>query len=158
VTPIARPTAALLIALLGSACSSQASPAPTSAAPSANTPAPASPRAASSADLTGREAPLLKELGGTYLCDERIYPAPPSPHLSAWGWAFTDEPEALAAKLAPRLVGAERDGMTFRFLGAGADVRTVLEVRPAPPGAKVLRCDAPPPGTRSLVVASRRGG
>jgi hypothetical protein len=110
---------------------------------------------AGSASVMASDAPTLRALGGTFLCEQRVYPPPPSPHLTAWGWAFAEDPDSLASKLEGRLAGATREGRTFRFLGADGKPQAVVDVREAKAGERVLDCDAPPPGTRSYVVASR---
>ncbi|MBL9021521.1 MAG: hypothetical protein JNL21_04950 [Myxococcales bacterium] len=98
-------------------------------------------------------ARTLRALGGTYRCDQRIYPAPPSPHISAWEWSFPDEPAALADKLARVLPGATREGATFRYTRDG-QVEVTVSVESAERSR--LSCGEIPAGARSLVVASRR--
>jgi hypothetical protein len=113
---------------------------------------PASPAPLS--DLIGPSAPLLVALGGHYLCDQRIYSRPPGPHISAWEWAFDDDPGVLTEKLAQRLPGVERETSTFRWKGPNGAVEAVVSVED---GAKSrLDCSKVPSSTRSRVVASRR--
>lgn len=106
------------------------------------------------ASVVGASAALLVELGGTYRCDQRVYPAPPAPHLTAWEWAFAAAPDALAEQLATRLVGAQREGRTFRFLDAKGQPEVVVDV--LAPERSMLGCGDMPAGTGSLVIASRR--
>ncbi len=108
--------------------------------------------AAAKAGIVESDAALLRKLGGTYLCDQRIYPHPPAAHISAWEWAFPEEPEALAAKLAAELAGAEREASTFRYAEGG---RVQISVTVHAESPSKLGCTAIPPGTKSLVVASR---
>ncbi len=109
--------------------------------------------ASARAGVTESDAATLVALGGTYLCDQRVYPQPPAPHLSAWEWAFSDEPAVLAYKLGKQLPGSKREGMTFRYL-EGDKVQVVVSVHPV--GKSQLRCaKEPPAGSKSLVVASR---
>lgn len=103
-------------------------------------------------DVFESSATVLRDLGGTYLCDQRIYPAGRGPHISAWEWAFKLSPDELAKKLAAKLPGAEREGMTFRYSSAG-EVKAVIDVRAASQGS-MLKCANVPPNTKSFVVAS----
>jgi hypothetical protein len=100
------------IAAVSSSCREPqpSGPAATTAVTTTIAPQPtAPPSPASRADLMGPTAPLLLELGGRYLCDQRVYPAGAGPHISAWEWAFDDDPGVLTEKLAKRLSDAERE-------------------------------------------------
>jgi hypothetical protein len=108
---------------------------------------------AAKAGVLEADAPTLRALGGTYRCDQRIHPAPPSPHISAWEWSFPDEPSALADKLSRVLPGATREGALFRYLRNG-EVEVTVSVESAERSR--LSCGEIPAGARSLVVASRR--
>lgn len=128
-------------------------------APRSSTPEPPSGTRAAT-DLTrqsmqGAAAPLFRRMGGTYLCDQRIY-ARGGPHISAWEWAFAEDPKTLLHKLTMALVGSERDGDTFRFVSAEGQVTEVVTVGDARTDGSRLRCPSIPKGTRSLVVASTR--
>jgi hypothetical protein len=130
---------------------------PSSQAPTAasTVPALAPEVAAARAGVTEEDAPTLLALRGTFLCDQRVYPRPPAPHLSAWEWAFPQEPAALADELGKRLPGAQREERVFRYL-EGEAVQVAVSVHPL--GKSQLGCSkAPPPGTKSLVIASRAG-
>jgi hypothetical protein len=130
---------------------------PTTVAPATTmtvAPAPTSP--ASREDVMGPTARLLVELGGRYLCDQRVYPHPPAPHLTVWEWAFNDEPGALAEKLAKRLTDTEREERTFRWKGADGSVEAVVSVEDASTEKSRLDCKNIPASTRSFVVASHR--
>lgn len=72
-------------------------------------------------------APLLENLGGTYRCDQRAYPPPHAPHISAWEWAFSTPPDAPADRLGSLLHRARRDGLVFRFMTADNKVAAVVE-------------------------------
>lgn len=107
-------------------------------------------------DLAGSEAPLLRMLGGKYLCEQRIYLPPGGEvvHLSAWEWSFEIAPDALAARIAATVAGAEREGNTFRWKKADGSIATVVDVRALdePPPS----CAPLPAGTQGRVVVSRR--
>lgn len=100
------------------------------------------------------EAATLKRLGGTYLCDQRVYPRGEGGHISAWEWAFASEPAELGNQLARELVGSEREDLTFRYKAADGKVDVVVSVEAAAKSS--LGCKDIPAGTKSLVVASTR--
>ena len=100
----------------------------------------------------GPTAPLLLELGGRYLCDQRVYPAGAGPHISAWEWAFDDNPGVLTEKLAKRLSDAEREESTFRWKGPDGAVQAVVTVEDASTKSR-LDCKDISASTRSLIVA-----
>ena len=115
------------LAAVSSACRASP-PGGTAATPAVTTTIPQTAPAPLS-DLMGPSAPLLVALGGQYLCDQRIYSPPPGPHISAWEWAFDDDPEMITEKLAQRLSGVEREGSTFRWKGADGAVQAVVTLK-----------------------------
>lgn len=130
-----------------STSTASASSAPKPSASMSNSPSPPVP------DVFESNATVLTELGGTYLCDQRIYPAGGGRHISAWEWAFKVSPNELAKKLEEKLPGAARDGLTFRYSNAQGAVEAVIDVRAVSAGS-MLNCPKVPAGTKSFVVAS----
>jgi hypothetical protein len=101
--------------------------------------------------LVERDASLLKELGGTYLCDQRVYPSGGGAHISAWEWSFPVSPASLAETLGGKVKGASRAGLTIRL---GENV--VVDIKDGASGKSTLGCLGIPVTTKSLVVVSTR--
>ncbi len=152
----------LSVAMVTAACaSSRESGQPSSSSNAAASAAPVGPASATEAEtasakaeVTGPDAKILKRLGGTYLCDQRVYPRGGGAHISAWEWAFQMEPTALANALARELPGSSREELSFGYKNADGAPDVVVTVDG--PARSHLGCETIPEGTKSLVVASRR--
>lgn len=114
---------------------------------------PATRPAPARTEVVGPTAPLLVGLGGTYLCDQRVYAEAANLHISAWEWAFDDDPQALTEKLTKLLTGAERDGSIFRWKGVDGRVAAVVAVEEG--STSPLQCSNGAASTKSRVVASQ---
>lgn len=98
-----------------------------------------------------RDASLLKSLGGTYLCDQRVYPSGGGAHISAWEWSFPVAPASLAESITGKLKGSARKGLTVRL---GENV--VIDIKDGTSGKSTLGCLGVPVTTKSLLVISTR--
>lgn len=152
----------IFVAVLSTGCASSREHGQTSSssngAPSAApiTPASATDEQASAAKdkITGADSEILKRIGGSYLCDQRVYPRGGGAHISAWEWAFRMDPAALANAIASELPGSSREELSFSYKDASGAPDVVVTVDG--PDRSHLGCEKIPEGTKSLVVASRR--
>jgi hypothetical protein len=143
-------------AAAANAAAAAAAPPANGGAPVASAAQPQAPQAsaedlkASQTAVLERDAAAMKELGGAYLCDQRVMPSGGGAHISAWEWAFPVPPAGLAEKLGARLKGSTRTDSTIRI---GENV--VIEVEEFS-GKSRLGCLGIPVTTKSLVVVSTR--
>lgn len=157
-----------------SSASAVASSRPSAAASEPPPPGSSAPPAASSgpealadarAKLAGESARWLLEQRSTFLCTERVYPPPPSPHLTWWGWASPSPAAEVFAALTRAFPSASADTktLTLSFTPAGAsrptmvvsvaDVVKVAGVVAYPEGMPV--CKEPlPAGAKAFVNVS----
>lgn len=115
--------------------------------------------------LTGEAAPWLASHGFGHVCTERVYPPPPSPHLTWWGWASPRPASEVFADLKRAFPDASADAKTSTLeltppgssrpvIVAGvAEISVVGGAVVSPEGLPV--CKEPlPPGTKSFVNVS----
>jgi hypothetical protein len=108
------------------------------------------------AALRGSEG--LRVHGGTFLCEERVYPNRSALHITWWGWAFAVDAKTKYEELATAFVGAERDdaALTLRFgRGDGGTPDVVITLEDVGGGRGIPQCAEPlPAGARSRAVVS----
>ena len=80
------------------------------------------------AALTGSSASWLVAHGFTFVCTERVYPPPPKPHLTWWGWASTKSAAVALAELAKAFPGSFTDAksLSVSFTAGGASRPTMV--------------------------------
>jgi hypothetical protein len=156
------------VAMLAAACASTKDGSQTSSSNGASTVSAAPAKASTVVPATGEpeqiasakggvvesDAAILKRLGGTYLCDQRIYPQGGGAHITAWEWAFPIDPSELANALARELPGSQREEQTFGFKNPEGKPDVVVGVDTTE--RSKLGCKDIPTGSKSLVMVSRR--
>lgn len=123
---------------------------------------------AAEAQLTGENATWLKGHGFQRLCTERVYPPPPNPHLTWWGWTSTQTPDAVfdSLTLAFPTATADKKTHTLRFTAAGAssptivasvaDAQTLARQAAGSPDSIPTCKEALPPAAKSFINLSQR--
>jgi hypothetical protein len=100
----------------------------------------------------------MKAYGGTFICEERVHPRPPAPHITWWGWAFGVEAKTKYDELAKTFAGAERNDATLTLTFSDrADGRPtiVVSLEDVASPRDLPKCSQPlPAGAKSRAVIS----
>jgi hypothetical protein len=97
----------------------------------------------------------------TYLCEQRVYPSAPGPHITWAAFASESSPSAVVEYYLQKLGDAgfikQEDGGIWRFEKGSGQINRVLHIMPVGAGSPHRQCvEKPPSDSRSIILISRR--